>query len=47
MMGSPRPNYCRVKGMHDHQGLVGGSRWGPFLGRQTNHNSYIYGLDED
>ncbi len=39
-MGSPRPNYGRVKGMYDHQGLAGGRRWGPSLGGQINHNSY-------
>ncbi len=39
-MGSRRPNYGRVKGMYDHQGLAGGRRWGPSLGGQINHNSY-------
>ncbi len=39
-MGNPRPNYGRVKGMYDHQGLAGGRRWGPSLGGQINHNSY-------
>ncbi len=38
-MGSPRPNYDRVEGTCDRQELVGGSRWGPFLGGQINHNS--------
>ncbi len=44
-MGSPRPNYGRVKGMYDNQGLAGGSRWGAFLGGQTNHNSYMEAED--
>ncbi len=39
-MGSPRPNYGRVKGMYDHQGLAGGRRWGASLGGQINHTSY-------
>ncbi len=39
-MGSPRPNYGRVKGMYDNQGLAGGRRWGPSLGGQINHNFY-------
>ncbi len=41
-MGSPRPNYGRVKGMCEYQGLAGGGRWGAFLGGQTNYNSYTY-----
>ncbi len=42
-MGSPRPSYSRVKGICEYQGLVGGSRWGPLLRGQTNHNSYSQG----
>ncbi len=39
-MGSPRPNYGRVKGMYDHQGLADGRRWGPSLGGQINRDFY-------
>ncbi len=35
-MESPQPNYGRVKGMYDHQGLADDSRWGPSLGGRTN-----------
>ncbi len=39
-MGSPPPNYGRVKGICNHPGLAGDSRWGPSLGGRTKHNSY-------